>query len=707
MKINFIKLNNIGSYNGEVSFETNTTKEKNIILIGGKNGTGKTTLFNSVKICLYGYMSMGYKAKNHYYYKEIYSFINNSIKLTKPNNAYISISLSIVEGNEENTYILKRGWTISDTIIENFSVSKNENILNDEEIADFEKYISNLIPPELFNLYFFDGEKIADFFMNEENKKNLKNAFLTLCGYDTFEIMKKNFKRVSNKNEDISDTFDNYLSAKDELKEITEQYKQANEELEECKVNIFNCDTDLDKNEENYFKKGGITEEKWNKIFNEIKEKEDEKNILSQKLKVISNEKMPFLIILNLLKKLKNQISEESKIQKTNLFNELISSKGLSEELTKETGFNSDKIITIIKNYINDHNQSNSKIILNLSEDQKNEIFSQIYQIEKFDINKIYQLENKRVKLKEKISNLRKRLNNTNKEELSYYLQRKIEFSNKKEKLILQKDSLEKKVININDELMKKEAIFFKQEKEIKELLKQKSISDISKKSILMLDKLGELLYYKQINKIENNFKNLINFLTHKKNFIDDIHIDNDFGIHIYKEDKIKLEKIYNILYEQGIERVEKILGIKVLDYLYKEFNTRDTTILLEALKEHKDSIVTLKVEVNKNTLSSGEKQIFIMTLYYSMIVLNNKKIPFIIDTPFARIDMDNRINLTKNFFRKLKGQVFILSTDKEIESKHKEILEDKLAVIYQLTNDRNNGTKIHRNNYFEVKDDI
>ena len=97
----------------------------------------------------------------------------------------------------------------------------------------------------------------------------------------------------------------NYLSAKDELKEITEQYKQANEELEECKVNIFNCDTDLDKNEENYFKKGGITEEKWNKIFNEIKEKEDEKNILSQKLKVISNEKMPFLIILNLLKKQK------------------------------------------------------------------------------------------------------------------------------------------------------------------------------------------------------------------------------------------------------------------------------------------------------------------------------------------------------------------------------------------------------------------
>ena len=53
---------------------------------------------------------------------------------------------------------------------------------------DFDNYLLNLIPPELFELYFFDGEQIADFFLEESNGGRIKNAFLTICGYDTFDI---------------------------------------------------------------------------------------------------------------------------------------------------------------------------------------------------------------------------------------------------------------------------------------------------------------------------------------------------------------------------------------------------------------------------------------------------------------------------------------------------------------------------------------
>lgn len=61
MRIDSIILNNFGSYEGETTFDTNSTSERNIILIGGKNGAGKTTLFTAMRVCLYGYMSMGYK----------------------------------------------------------------------------------------------------------------------------------------------------------------------------------------------------------------------------------------------------------------------------------------------------------------------------------------------------------------------------------------------------------------------------------------------------------------------------------------------------------------------------------------------------------------------------------------------------------------------------------------------------------------------
>ena len=66
MRIDKIILNYFGSYEGETVFDTNSESGKNIVLIGGKNGAGKTTLFTAMRVCLYGYMSMGYKNQNAY-----------------------------------------------------------------------------------------------------------------------------------------------------------------------------------------------------------------------------------------------------------------------------------------------------------------------------------------------------------------------------------------------------------------------------------------------------------------------------------------------------------------------------------------------------------------------------------------------------------------------------------------------------------------
>lgn len=48
---------------------------------------------------------------------------------------------------------------------------------------------------------------------------------------------------------------------------------------------------------------------------------------------------------------------------------------------------------------------------------------------------------------------------------------------------------------------------------------------------------------------------------------------------------------------------------------------------------------VELPIRIDQASLSNGEKQIFIMALYHSLVQLGRHEIPFIIDTPFARID--------------------------------------------------------------------
>ena len=109
----------------------------------------------------------------------------------------------------------------------------------------------------------------------------------------------------------------------------------------------------------------------------------------------------------------------------------------------------------------------------------------------------------------------------------------------------------------------------------------------------------------------------------------------------------------------------------------------------------------SLPIEIDKSTLSNGEKQIFIMALYHSLVKLSKQMFPFVIDTPFARIDTEHRENISEYFFSKLEGQVFILSTNEEIDSNHVQLLKNKIAATYMLENIDNKRTVVEKDMYF------
>ena len=116
MRINRIELYNFGSYEGETLFNTSVTNERNIILVGGKNGAGKTTLFTAMRLCLYGYMSMGYKSENAYYKRAVTKLINNNAKMTRPAAAHVRMEIQLSNGRGTDVYRLLRSWELSDSL---------------------------------------------------------------------------------------------------------------------------------------------------------------------------------------------------------------------------------------------------------------------------------------------------------------------------------------------------------------------------------------------------------------------------------------------------------------------------------------------------------------------------------------------------------------------------------------------------------------
>lgn len=695
MKINKICLNNFGSYEGIAEFETKSTESKNIILIGGKNGAGKTTLFTAIRICLYGYMSMGYKNYNSFYIRSITKLINNNAKLSKPTHAEVSMHIELNNGHGVDNYILTRSWNLADTLVEKFVVVKNGVQLTDNDVSDFEKYILSLIPPELFNLYFFDGERIADFFLNEGSNSRIKDAFLTLCGYDTFEIMRRNFKRIRGNSTSSEPDLDEYIQVKDTLNEAKEHLNNLNSQLKTCLDNISNCEASINSLEKNYKKKGGITEEEWNQKLFTLNEEEKKRETYNNMLKKWANELIPFLMLRNEIEQLKTQIASENNAIKYTHFLEIMSIPSIQNLL----GQNAKKIDDIAFSQFGNENTP----ILNLSLEQSALLFSQINRILSFDVNKIY---NCKKALRQSLtlsSEVRKEIESSSISRVKEYMQKRAQLFEEKSAFLVMRVALESQIANQREIVEKNEKKFEKVQKHIEEELKKASITDISARAILMLDNLQSVLYRKQIEKVENFFREEISILMRKTHFIDDIEIDDNFNIHIYRNENIDVSKIIKLFKSHSISQVTDLIGKKAFEEIKKALNVSETNEILSNLNKSNFTTVSLPMEIDKTSLSNGEKQIFIMALYHSLVSLCNSEIPFIIDTPFARIDTEHRHNIAKYFFSKLKGQVFILSTNEEINSSHIQILKDKIAATYLLENSDNKRTIIVRDSYFEV----
>lgn len=207
--------------------------------------------------------------------------INDKAKIENISKAFVILEISLNNGQDWDIYCLKRVWDLKKDNFERFTVWKNDIELSAEETSDFENYLLNLIPPELFELYFFDGEQIADFFLEDSGNERVKQAFLTLCGYDTFEILYKNFKRISRNAENNDDIFNQYLEVEDNLYQVEKECKSYREELESILLDIETQNAELKALEERYALSGGVSVNEWNDKFLELKNEErlrEEKN---------------------------------------------------------------------------------------------------------------------------------------------------------------------------------------------------------------------------------------------------------------------------------------------------------------------------------------------------------------------------------------------------------------------------------------------
>lgn len=229
MKINKIVLYNFNSYEGLNEFDfTCENNSKNIILIGGKNGAGKTSLFTAIKIALYGPLSFGYVGVNPKYIAKIKDCINSRAFQKDVVRSKVQISVSLTVEREIKEYEITREWDYTkQKLDEKYYVKTEDRFLDGQELSYFQNYLQSMIPPDLFEFFLFDGEEVGSIFSTSTYNSYVKNAVYTLCGLDVFEIIRKYTTGYAGK-----------ASSKDEEK-IYSHYKELRKNADEIDIEVL------------------------------------------------------------------------------------------------------------------------------------------------------------------------------------------------------------------------------------------------------------------------------------------------------------------------------------------------------------------------------------------------------------------------------------------------------------------------------------
>ncbi len=719
MIINSIKLKNFRSYEDETEFSFSPKDNRNIVLIGGENGAGKSTLFEAIKLCIYGPMSYGYLGINSNYLTKIKNNINNNAFKNDIVKCEISISLSFKEGTQVNKYTLNRSWEyVKQRIVENFEVIKNGDILSDDEVNYFNRYLQSELPPSLFDFFFFDGEELTEFFIGKNSSNSLKDAVLQLFNYDTFNVLKKqllSFQRnISKSNDNLNDiqaAFDESLSR---LRNIKNQINNTNLELTAKESELDELLVKKNNIDEEFKNSGGILENERSEISTKISKLENERSIINQEIKDFCNDILPFIIISDLLYKTKNQIEKEENVSSYNAVKSKLSADVIQKSFNSIDSLNNtptdyDEVaITILNNMFDLEDIKNINEILLLSNDQKINVLSLVSAIlskndyyKNFILDKFNTLKEIGLTIKEN----RNILNSTISGELVENYLKEIallneSILNKQNSIVSLKHSLD----NYNEELKHAEYHYTRAKNQYLSSLQDNNVLELSSNITEYLDTLLTTLTKDKLRLIEENFIDIFKTIIRKNEYVSSIVIDDSFESTLYVNRGYSSLEIQNIISNLGINDISKKYGLMFIEDLLNKYPVSSLSELMEYLNNNPSwEYIEVRTKVNVNDFSKGEKQIYILCLIWALIKSSGVEVPFIIDTPYARIDESHRKTLTVDYLPNISKQVIILSTNEEIDSNLYNVIKPYICDEYLLLYNENARKTEVKKGYFEV----
>jgi DNA sulfur modification protein DndD len=665
-----LSLRDFGLFRGAHTINLAPKPGKPVILLGGKNGAGKSTLFEAVRLCLYGQKAFYGSLSKEGYFSYLNSRIHSSpTLLIQPTVASIALDFNYAEAGEIHAYRVTRSWERRGTqkIQEQIEVTRDGKSLDEVSDEYWQDFVSDMVPPGISQLFFFDGEKIQHLAEDASDQASLSTSIKSLLGLDVIDRLQTDIgyylsrqiapsldQETSGEIQSLEHERDALQVRLDQLRlkrgDLESKLAEQRSTIQRVETKLASCGGAFARNRESLI-------EKKSAIKASITQHE-------AALRHFAAGMLSFVLVPKLCDQLANQLSNEESTARAEAGIHLLKEarKNLANRVTKAPLWRS---VSLEK-----RNKLRRQIIGIINEPLEIESVGQAQ-----PIHFISPTERRQI--------------------LSWVQQAKTETPIFLRAMRTELESLHRNLTKAEISLKKIPAdeVIKPLVEELHQLHQQLSglelqARELEQESVAAEARLNEVtrLYQKQLATCaeRDSAKSRIRMAS----------------------------KVQAVLIDYQAALLEKKV-LELEDVVTKSFNMlcRKKDSLRRVSIDPKDFTVTLYDKqsrpVPKSQLSAGEKQIYAVSMLWALGKISGRPLPIMIDTPLGRLDSDHRKFLVKEYFPAASHQVIILSTDTEIDQQYFSELKRAVTQAYSLEFDSvEYSTKISKGYWWEANDE-
>ena len=669
MRIHKLRLHNFGLFRGQAEFDLlpreKLGKSRPIVLIGGKNGAGKTTILEAVRLCLYGPMLLGQRVSTREYEEYLRSRVHrDEAALIVNKSASVSLEFEHSQLGQSHKYVIERSWDVDGKRVKlNLSVQRDGEPIDDLDHAHADDFLRDLIPPGVSQLYFFDGEKIQELAESDDDDAALSEAIRSLLGLDLVDRLGGDLQIYATRLQKMesSESLEKELEAIDkELREKQDSVLRSRAKLDEVESMVKSISTKIAATEGRISKEGGAFADVRVKLEADRKRLETSISTTEDSIRKLAEGLLPFSLSKSLCRDLTVQLKNEDRVQGWQSHALLLQDRiaKVSAQAEKEFAEIDDltpairmKLASRFAMMVGQLGEApedlpNIKLIHRLSNDLKESLLQGIR-------SAVDTVPAEAKKLSIELERCTRELQKTE------AALKKAPNDDQLKPLVERVNELHRELGGAEVELRRNQTDFAAAEFALKELRGQRGKLKAKKD---VADKLSER--ERMVDSVTAALQEYVKLLTAEKS----------------RELSQSVRRRFQQLWRKGdvVRRIE----IDPVSFAVSLFDRHDRV-------------------VPKTQLSAGEKQIYAISMLWGLAEVSRRPLPMVIDTPLGRLDGDHRSHLVQYYFPAASHQVIILSTDTEIDERYFNDLKPHLSHVYHLDYDASEGRTTVQEGYF------